>query len=500
MTTLWEEQSPKSRLRDSQWTWLALVVLPIAALFALLVGQGVWWLALALLLLIPGFILLHRRPLWALSAWIVVAPFIVTVEAGGLGRKGYWLIHRALPVIALAVFVIGGRIGVHRRRLPRLGGPEFLMAGYLVASLISVWYTSLDPLANTYRVYDWIFIPMCFYLLVRLVEPDERDMSRLMPALAFLVVSQTLIGVLQWVEPGILPDPWLGRAGTRTTGSLQHPNAYAVSLLFAGVLLLHAGGVLRRIPRWVAASLFLVSATMVMFTFSRAAWLAGAVVIVGLAILQPKLIRRVAAVAIPVFLILAATGVLSVAGQIAGSRLSSEETALSRLPVALASVRMVEERPIFGWGYENFDRFDRQFQSSVLNLVVPEKDHASHNLYLTILAEQGLVGFALYLGPALWWLVLTPSALRHMPTSGFFSRRTLISLWLVALAFVTVSNFANMRVVFAVTLWWVLLGLIGSIVARFRPTRNWAGREVSPEQRPLRDILIDKTGGLENES
>lgn len=497
MTTWWDDQRREPRIWESQWTWAALATLPVGAVFALLAGREIWWIALVLLLILPGFLILHRRPFLALTIWVVVAPFIVTVEAGGLGRKGYWLIHRALPVIALAVVVIGGRIGVHRRRLHRLGFPELLMAGYLAASLISVWYTSLDPLANTYRVYDWIFIPMCFYIMVRLLRPDEEDLRRLMPALVFLVVSQALFGILQWVEPGLLPEPWLNKLGQRTTGSLQHPNAYAVTMLFAGVLLLNAGGTLRRIPRWMGVSVFVLGALMVAGTFSRAAWLAGIVVVLALLMSQRSLAVRILAVTVPVLVILAMTGVLAAVTDQAESRISSaesEQSALSRLPVVLASVRMIEQRPVFGWGYENFDRFDRQFQGSVGDLVVPDRDHASHNVYLTILAEQGLVGFALYISPAVWWLALTPSAARHMPRKGFFSRRLLFSLWLVVIAFVIVSNFANMRVVFTVTLWWIILGLIGSIVSRYRPSKDWRGRETSPEQRPFRDVLMEKTG------
>ena len=501
MTTWWDDQRGEPGIWESQWTWVALAVFPIGALFALLAGREIWWIALVILLVLPGFLILHRRPMVALTIWLIAAPFVVTVEAGGLGRRGYWLIHRALPVIALAVILIGKRIGVHRWRLHRLGLPEVLMAGYLAASLISVWYTSLDPLANTYRVYDWIFIPMCFYLMIRLLEPDEENIRRLMPALVFLVASQAVIGILQWAQPGLLPDPWLGRAGQRTTGSLQHPNAYGVTMLFAGVLLLNAGGVLRRVPRWLGVTTFVVGALMVLATFSRAAWLAGVVVVVALLVSQRRLAVRILAVTVPLMVILALTGVLSAVADQADARLSSdqsEQSALSRLPVAVASLRMIEHRPLFGWGYENFDRFDRQFQGSVSDLVVPEKDHASHNLYLTILAEQGLVGFALYIAPAVWWLALTPSAARHMPREGFFSRRLLFSLWFVVLAFVIVSNFANMRVVFAVTLWWILLGLIGSIVSRYRPAKDWRGREIPPEQRPFRDILMEETGMLKD--
>ncbi len=71
-------------------------------------------------------------------------------------------------------------------------------------------------------------------------------------------------------------------------------------------------------------------------------------------------------------------GVLSRPDQPGGasSRLRSiPESALSRLPIIYASIRMFPEaRPLFGWGYGNFGRYDHsEFQGRVADLVNSEK-------------------------------------------------------------------------------------------------------------------------------
>jgi hypothetical protein len=147
----------------------------------------------------------------------------------------------------------------------------------------------------------------------------------------------------------------------------------------------------------------------------------------------------------------------------------SEESALSRLPVVYAAIRMFRAKPLLGWGYENFDRFDRDFQSRVGNLVTPEKDHASHNLYLTLLAEQGAVGFVLFLGPAFYWLFRSWAYRRRADRSGLVGGNLVGVLWLVLVAVVVVSNFHRMQVPFGFGIWWLSLGLIASVVGRRRP-------------------------------
>jgi O-antigen ligase len=460
---------------------------------AYLVVTGNTPFALALLLAVPAITLVLRNPLSAVAIWLLVTPFLVATDGGAI-RMIYWLVHRALPVVVVVNLVIGAKLGARGPR-PKLRWPELAMAGYLVLTQLSILHTSETPLATTYHLYDRVLIPMCLYLIVRLAQPDARDLQRMLPVVIFLLLSQAAIGVLQWAAPDVLPGFWLERVGLRTIGSLGHPNVYGTTVLFAGLLLLHAG--MSREPgdgRWRLLWLFPFSLIFVILTFSRASWLAGLVVIVALLSLYPGYMAKLAVVSILLGAALLMSGRIDEQVHMAQTRLrsaQSEESALSRLPVVAASLRMFGERPLLGWGYGNFDRYDEQFQSAVSDLVVPEKDHASHNLYLTLLAEQGFVGFFCYLAPVLWWLAATGRAVLVMPADGHINRQLVMCLWLVLVAHVVVNNYSNMRVVVGLGIWWLTLGMIASVVTRFatpaggrtggdRPAATAAGPRIRP--------------------
>lgn len=463
---------PTRRIDRSTVNW-SLAAILAGLVVANLVAAGYWYLALGLLLAGPMFVVLHRYPLIAISIWLVLAPLVAVTDDVG-NRKIFWLIHRSLPVLTLGAIAVGSFLGISDRKIAKLGWPEVMMGGYLVASVLSILYTSDATLATLYMLYDRVFVPMCLYLIVRLLSPDERDLRLLLPAVAFLLVTQSVFGLLSWVAPGSLPSVWLAHAGERTTGSLRDPNVYSVTVLFAGLFLLHRAftGSHSRWVRLGAVALFVLALVMVFFTFSRAAWLAGLVAVVMVAFAYPKFARRLAIAAVPVVLLLLASGVLTHQLDYAYERLTSEDSALSRLPVLVAAARMFEAKPVTGWGYENFDRYSRRLQGRVGDLASAEKPHASHNLYFTILAEQGVIGFVLFLGPPAYWMVRTVKRWGSVPRSGGIDRRLLLLMWAAIAVFVIVNNFVVVSVTFGPGVYWLTLGLIASIVDRYGPARK----------------------------
>ena len=441
---------------------VAATVVGAAALGYLVVG-GMWFIGAGLILGVPFVLLLHRYPLAAVMMWLILMPFLVDDAGGGL-RKAFWLVHRFLPVVVLVIVVVAARLGFRDRRLPRLGWPEAAMGAYLVVSALSIGYLGQTDRAM-FTLYDRVFIPMVLYLIVRLTNPDERDLRRFVPVLAFILLTQAIIGSLSWVAPGLLPGEWLDRVGTRTTGSVRSVSVYGTTMVFAGALFVHTAWYTRRSSpmRIVYFAGAAVAAFMTFMTFSRASWFAGIVVFAGLAIIYRGLLSRVLMVMVPAAMLLVGFGLANVELDYASQRFlssGSQESALSRLPVVYASMKMFEERPVWGFGYGNFDLFDRQYQAAIPGLVVPEKDHASHNLYLTLLAEQGLIGFLAYVGPAVWWLSKLRPAARRLPRNGIISRQLLFVLWLGLLSHVVVNNFSNMRVTFGLGTWWLALGFV----------------------------------------
>lgn len=440
-----------------------LIFLPLA--FGYLAVSGQWFIAAVILLFLPAFILIVRNPFLAIFIWLAIGPFIIVIPSSM--QPVYWLVHRLLPVGALTILWINNIIGLHTRKFPKPNIAEWSMLLYVLVSLVSVITTNNDPFDVITILYDRVLIPMSLYFLIRIWSPQEKDIKQLMPMLLLLVFSQVSIGLLAWFYPSVLPNIWLDWAGQRTTGSLRSYGAFVSAMLFAGLPILHTAinsetGLWRRIF-FIG---FFLSIFGAFFSFSRAGWLALAVVIGCLIYLYPKGMLRSILVLIPVVTLLAA-GPLS--GQIAwaSERLNSPESeasALSRLPTFMASVRMFQARPILGWGYENFNEYDFQFYSRVGDLVNPEKDHSSHNFFMTLLAEQGMIGFILFMFPGVYWLFQTKKTIPNFPTSGFISRKFLLMLWLFPLSFAILNLFQSMKVIYALGIFWMNLGLIASLV------------------------------------
>jgi O-antigen ligase len=485
--------------RGGGWIWLVgtAVVAGSILLIGGLASQGAWLPAAGAMVAIPAGLVLYRHPMVMLSLWLLIDPLVVNVSAGGVARRVFWLFHRGLPLLTLIVIVVALAVrGRFRRRPMRLGLPELFMALYLVLSLVSIWYTNLTPLATTYLLYDRVVVPMIIYLAIRLHPPRRSEIEAAAPILMIVLVLQSIFAVIGWISPGSLPAAWQDRVTERTVGSLNHPNVYGTTVLILGSWLLILSSIREGMSgtrRNLYRAMFVLGLVMAFMTMSRATWLAAILVVIVLLRRLPGTMAWMAGLLAVVIMAVAASGLIAPIVDRAQTRFfseQSEESALSRLPVVQASVRMLAEKPVTGWGFGNFDRYDILFVTSVGDLFVPDKDHASHNLYLTILAEQGLPGFLTYMAPALILLFRTPRALRLMRVDPYGTNpNLLIGLWLLPLAQAVTNNFSNMRVPFGLGLWWMSLALIANVIADARATETRY-----PER--VRDLMV--ATGLEH--
>ncbi len=445
---------------------VALGGLALAVVLGYLIVTGNVFMGIAVLFAVPVFVLLHRYPWLAVLIWLFLVP-LFTETPDARTRQVYWILHRALPPATLLIMLISSKLRINVHKFPKLGLPEAAMGGYLIVSIFSIILLNETPLATFYEFYDRVISPMCLYLLIRLWRPSEEDLKRTAPVVMFMLVSQLLVGLIAWYAPASLPVAWVKEEFGRTTGTVGSYGAYAALMIFSGLFLLRSALSQKTgLVRTLYLLAFILSGFGVFMSFSRGAWAAGGVVILGMLLIDQKRLIQVALIAVPLIYFLAA-GPLSSQIEWANERLyseSSEQSALIRLPVFQASVRMLAAKPFFGWGYENFNRYDTQFYSPVDGMVTPVKDLSSHNSYLTLLAEQGLVGALLFLFPVFWWLARSVRVIFKLPQEGFWGRRSLILSWLFIIAYVVITMFHNMRVVLGLGLWWVGLALIANAV------------------------------------
>jgi len=395
-------------------------------------------------------------------------PFLLHTQTSS-SRQVYWIVHRILPVLSLVFLTISSMFGTKKRKLPKLNIVEYSMAAYVFMSMMSIIMLSNEVLLTLYRFYDLLFIPMCLYMIIRLYIPYNNSMQLLVPVAVIITVTQVAVGALSWVAPSVLPSVWLKYAGVRTTGTLKSVSVYTTTLFFSGLILLNTGLLSKyKWKRYLFVFLFLLTIIAAFFSFSRASWLAGILLLLGLIVIYPKFMRRLVFACIVLSILMGSLFIQSNYFEIASNRLASEESdnsALGRLPVYLAAFRMFKQKPLFGWGYDNFDRFDRKYQGRFGDIVNPdEKDLTSHNVYLTMLAEQGLIGLSLYLIPFVILLLRSKNTLNNLTFAGTINKSMFLSFWLIIMTFFVVQNLSPMVVVYGLGVNWITLGLIANYI------------------------------------
>jgi hypothetical protein len=130
-----------------------------------------------------------------------------------------------------------------------------------------------------------------------------------------------------------------------------------------------------------------------------------------------------------------------------------ELTSAGRLGLWRAGLRMWWDNPILGVGPTNFSRFSRSYASRETGSRDSETNFDAHSMFVTILAETGVVG-AVAVGALIvvallqWW-----SAWQRMP-----QERVLLAA--VAAAFVGMSVVGLTWDIHVKRMWWIALGLV----------------------------------------
>lgn len=449
-----------------------LTGLALGPFLAFLIVKEAWLFAYIIPFLAPAAILLIRYPFAAVIIWMMVLPFFPPSSST---RYLYWIFHRALIPGTLGITILARMFKLKKYRPLRLGWPELAMLVYLAVGVISILLTRSQPLKIIYVLYERTFVPFTAYWFMRSISPDDKDLQRLIPFMVVLCLAESVIGVVSWYAPGVLPRMWLARnqVGVRTTGTFTEAAAYTTALMWLMLFIFHyATTRTEGAKRAFLMLTFGLGLVCIFLSFSRGSWLAALFVMLGLFYLYPKPVTSLILIVLPVTVILSAT-VMANEVTYAYERLTGEagkQSAESRLIHGQAGKKMFLVRPFLGWGYGNYDLYDWKFMERVENVAPGSWDinhGTSHNTYLTMLAETGAIGFLAYAFPAAWWLGLTIKALPRLPQQGFWSRKLLMIMWLSVGFYILVAQILDMRFFwFNHTMLWLTLGLISNMVVQ----------------------------------
>jgi hypothetical protein len=353
--------------------------------------------AAAIVLAVP----LARYPEIVPVALLAVAPFRVPVQVGA--QEAFLLLPLYL-VIAAAALALAYRILRGERPAP----PPFLLALPLAAfvtfastSFLWTW----DERSGGITLAFFVF-PFVAGLATIARSPIAVWLPRAL--LATLVALGTLfaaIGIWQAHTRTLFfgRDVEVANAYTsffRVTSLFKDPSLYGRYLVVPIAVLLVAILVRRgRTLDWVVATAFVAFLFLGLFySYSQSSFVALFVVTFAVAVVGADRRTRIVLLACALLATLAAAGV---AGAAIGGR-SARDVTSGRSRLVEVTVDAFKERPVAGVGVGGQPRAS----SDIAGKGSPSRN-ASHTTPLTILAELGVVGFALYA----WVLAATAWAL-----------------------------------------------------------------------------------------
>jgi O-antigen ligase len=131
------------------------------------------------------------------------------------------------------------------------------------------------------------------------------------------------------------------------------------------------------------------------------------------------------------------------------------------------SIKLIERKPLLGWGYDSFDRV--KYNVSVPSPQLPLSQalqSTSHDTYLTILVEYGALGFAIFVLPWIAIFLRGLSKVRKPAPDRWFLAAMLASIVLLAVNAATLDyRFFS----FVPMLGWLSLALVRRRLAEPAP-------------------------------
>jgi O-antigen ligase len=354
---------------------------------------------IAVAVLAGASILLTIAPAQVFLGWLFLAPLLQeSATATRLGHALSLALYTAPPLALLLKWLTS------RERSLRREWFDLLPAAYVLLVLASLAITASSELRpSTVRsLYQDLLLGVLVYYLVAFWRGRLPSLVRIAQVVLLAAALQAAMALVEWGTGWNLwhDTTWQG-ADTRAIATLSNP---AVTGAFIGIGIVFALAVLcwqgPLTLRRLAVAMLVVGVPGLYATKTRGPMLA--TLIAGALCLLLSARSRLPGIGIValVSLLLVVFWPQIETSSTFRNRFDNRQNVDARIVLQNVSIRLAEKKPIFGWGYDSFDRV--KFDVPVASRGIPltqALQSTSHDTYLTILVEYGLVGLVLFVLP-----------------------------------------------------------------------------------------------------
>jgi putative inorganic carbon (hco3(-)) transporter len=411
-----------------------------------------------------AYLVWQADPAWSLSAGLLLSPFAGNWDQMGLPTT--LAPDRFVLLIALAAILL--RAPGSRTRPPlRLRPVHWVLAvaiAYVAASAAASG-TLLKTSSLAQLVENFGVIPFLLFLCAPAAFRSERQRRVLLAALVILGAYLGLVALLETlgadslIYPRYITNPNVGILPNRARGPFVEPATFGVALFTCAAACVVAWRAWPRAHiRLALVAIGLLCSAGLLFTLTRQVWVASmaAVVLVAIAVRPFRRYLLPAAVvgAAGTALLLATVPGLSAK---ASERRNQEGTVWDRLNLDHAAINAIEDRPLFGVGWDSWTKKNLDYFELNPNYpLTAVADGPVHNVFLAYGAQIGLIGLTLWVAGML--IGVGGTLMRRGPPEIQPWRAFLLGVFAF---FVVVANFEFVQV-FPNLIVWLLAGVVAA--------------------------------------
>ena len=461
---------------------VALALLPDVAA-ARLAAAG----AVGLVIAVAGAWALHRRPYLLAFATLACVPARIPVDIGDDTSN---LLLPLYAVVAALALSLAWRLLRDDRRARELGPLAVPVAAFVVWTSLTVLWT---PDVRKGLIFLGAFLLPFGLLAIGCARLPWRGrwLTWLWGALVATALAYAIVGGYQWVTREVFWNPSVIVFNAyapffRVNSVFWDPSVYGRYLVVA-ILATLAGIVLGGVHAWRLAGLYAVVAATwlgLVISFSQSSFVAlGVGIVVAAAVAWG---RRPVLALVALALVAAAVtlAVPSVRNELVDrSRSGLNKVTSGRSNLVAQGLRIAVDHPVAGAGVGGFNR---EYARRVGIQGKDPKRTASHTTPVTVAAEEGVIGLALFA-----WLVVTAAWATLFRLGRGFTSRVSLAVG-VSLAAIFVHSLAY-NAFFEDPTTWALLGLVGLVarVPKKPPLEPQAEPVGSDDGRPPDPVALD---------
>lgn len=445
--------------------------------------------AAALAAVAVAYLACQVDPAWVFSASIFA--FVFNGNWSYIGLPSMVAPDRFLAALAIYSLLLGPQSRL-RPKL-RIEPVHRLLALVLVyAGVSAIFAGTLLEQEGGYRLVDRLgALPFIFFLLAPMAFRTARQRSILLGTLVALGAYLGLTSLFETIGPHALVFPKyilnenVGIQAGHARGPFVEAEANGVALFGCAVAATIAFALWkRRDLRLLAAGIAALDLIDCLFTLQRGVWIgATAGLIVSLAAFAP--LRRYLA---PVLIVVGVAVALSLnlipgLSQNVGERANDQMSVWDRENLIFAAERMIEARPLLGFGWGSFAHVAEPYFRQPANIPLtasngPKGTDLLHSVVLSNAVELGVLGCLLWLAALLW--AVGGAIVKRGPPELLPWR---IGLLAFATCWAVVLNLTPLPQAFPNLLLWLWAGVVVSW--RYWPSEQTAVAQAAPAPLPV---------------